>query len=706
MKTIRAFAFVVSLVYAISAGAEEGFTPTHLARLRTVTAIEMAPDGRHVAYLLSVPRRPFVDDNGPAWTELHVVDMEGKSRPYVAGKVNVAAPAWKPDGSGIAFLEKREGDKHKSVYVIPLAGGEAKKIVEHDADIADYAWSPDGKHIAFTAKDKDSDDDKKLEDKGFNQEVYEEKLRNNHVWVATLQEGDAWDDAQKPKPKRFDVQGHASGLRWSPAGNHLAAAVAPTPLIDDAYMKQKIHVIRADDGSKVGVIENPGKLGPFRFSPDGRHVGLLAGADIHDPNPGRLMVAPVTGGKPVDVLPELTDGDATDLSWRTNDQIVYLADRGVTSSLAVVNRDGGQAHAVVPFGEYAFGGLGLSKDGNRAALLCHTPQYPFEVFTIAVGESAPRRLTNSNPWLDDVKLAKQEVVQYKARDGLELEGLLIRPLNEEAGKRYPLVLAVHGGPEAHFQNGWITRYAEPGQLLAANGFAVFYPNYRGSTGRGVAFSMRGQSDYAGKEFDDLVDAIDHLAETGLVDKQKVGVTGGSYGGFASAWCATKHTDRFAASVMFVGISDLVSKFGTTDIPNEMYLVHARKMPWDDWPFFKERSPITYAEQARTPILILHGKDDPRVHPSQSMELYRYLKTLGKVPVRLVLYPGEGHGNRKAASRMDYSLRLLRWMQHYLQGPGGDPPPADLDYGAVKPPDTDEQEDGAKDGAKDEDASKE
>ena len=194
----------------------------------------------------------------------------------------------------------------------------------------------------------------------------------------------------------------------------------------------------------------------------------------------------------------------------------------------------------------------------------------------------------------------------------------------------------------------------------------------------------GQADYAGKEFNDIIDGIDYLASKGLVDKNKVGVTGGSYGGFASAWMATKHTKRFAASVMFVGISDQVSKFGTTDIPNEMFFVHSRKWPWDDWDFFRERSPITYVEQARTPILIMHGKNDTRVHPTQSMELFRYLKTLGKTPVRLVLYPGEGHGNRKAAGQYDYSLRLMRWMKHYLQGDGGAPPPHKLDYSAVKP----------------------
>ncbi|PTB82436.1 S9 family peptidase, partial [Pseudidiomarina aestuarii] len=182
-------------------------------------------------------------------------------------------------------------------------------------------------------------------------------------------------------------------------------------------------------------------------------------------------------------------------------------------------------------------------------------------------------------------------------------------------------------------NGWLDRYASPVKHAAQQGYALFFPNYRGSTGRGVEFSKLGQNDYAGKEFDDLVDGKDHLVEMGLVDSTKVGITGGSYGGFASAWGATALTEHFAASVMFVGISDNISKFGTTDIAKEMHAVHARSYPWEKWQWYLERSPIYHAEKARTPILILHGKEDTRVHPSQSMELYRYLKTHGNVPVR-------------------------------------------------------------------------
>lgn len=319
-------------------------------------------------------------------------------------------------------------------------------------------------------------------------------------------------------------------------------------------------------------------------------------------------------------------------------------------------------------------------------MIGNSKHHPPEVFVLGPAERAfyPRRLTNSNPWLKEMKFAKQEVIKYKAKDGLELEGILIRPLNEEKGKRYPLVLTVHGGPEAHYSNGWLTMYHSLGQVAAARGMAVFYPNYRGSTGYGVEFSMKGQKEAGGKEFDDLIDGVDHLVKMGLVDDKKVGITGGSYGGYATAWGATVYSHRFAAGVMFVGISDWISCSGTTDIPQEMFLVHHRKWLWDDWDYFAKASPIKHIDKHKTPLLIMHGKADPRVNPGQSLEFYRHLKVRNQAPVRLVLYPGEGHGNRRAASKLDYNLRLLQWMEHYLKGPGGAMPAMEIDYGVAPP----------------------
>ncbi len=678
----------LALLAAASATAGEGvFTVEHAAKLRAVDEIAISPSGELVAYVLTVPRDPYAEGDGPAWAELHVVgppgggqteqQEKGRSRAFVAGEVKVSDVAWTPDGTAISFLAKRDDDEDakKALWVIPVAGGEAYRMVAHDEDVEGYSWSPDGKQVAFLGARKDDGSKDKLEKKGFKAKVYEEEPEFVRAWIATIGEDGTAGDA-----RMLELEGSASMLRWGPGG--LGLALAPTPRIDDEYMKRKIHVVDPESGEVQATIDNPGKLEDFVWSPGGERLAVLSAADLNDPSAGRMTVAPAAGGSLTDLIPGY-EGDVTSVAFADDDTLFYVAHEGVETIFARIGADGTGQQTLVPPGGPALGELSLSKDGSKVAFLADSPEHPAEVFFSGPEEGAPERWTDSNPWLADLELARQEVVSYEARDGLAIEGLLIHPVKRNPGERHPLILVVHGGPESHYSNGWLTRYSNPGQFAAAQGYAVFYPNYRGSTGRGVAFSKLHQADYAGGEFNDLVDGVKHLVATGLVDRDKVGVTGGSYGGFASAWCATALTEHFAASVMFVGISDQISKFGTTDIPNEMFEVHARRWPWDYWDWFRERSPVYHTPKARTPILIMHGEDDTRVHPSQSMELYRYLKTLGKVPVRLVFYPGEGHGNRKAAARLDYSMRLMRWMDHYLKGPGGKPPSPELNHDPEK-----------------------
>ena len=304
------------------------------------------------------------------------------------------------------------------------------------------------------------------------------------------------------------------------------------------------------------------------------------------------MVVPAGGGELRDVLPGWDEGHVRAVAWQDAETLMFLAYEGTGSFVGRVRRTGAGLERLPSSDEIIVRNLSLSRDGRRAALIGSSPRHPGEVFFSSRAEPQLRRRTDSNPWLNDMPLAPQEVLRYTARDGLELEGLLIRPLHEEPGRRYPLILVAHGGPESHYSDGWLTSYAAPGQVGAANRFAVFYPNYRGSTGRGVAFSKLSQADAAGKEFDDLVDGIDHLVATGLVDGDRVGITGGSYGGYASAWGATYYSQRFAASVMFVGISNTLSKMGTSDIPYELNMVHHRKWPWEDWDYFWSAAPST------------------------------------------------------------------------------------------------------------------
>lgn len=661
-----------------AAAGSRAMTPLDVARLQFVASVDLSPDGTQVAYTVRVHRDIGTEPDGPAWIRLHVVDSSGRARPFVAGEVSVGAVAWRPDGKALSFIAKRAGDEHDTLYAIAADGGEAQRIVKHDADVTRYAWRPDGGALAFIAEAPLSAAEKQCRDAGFTQKVYEEDWRPRRLYIVEITpEGRV---SHPCTPHEIKLPGSAVDVTWAPTGMQIAVAVAPSPQIDDEMMCSAIHVVDAARGVLRAKVDHAAKLGKFRFGPDGQHLALIAGADLHDPQEGRLLIAPVTGGKPRDLLPDYL-GHVQDFAWADAQTVVYLGHEGCESAVRDVNIETGATQTHVPPGGPVLTSISLSTSLDSGAAVASTPGHPPEVFYMRSGvDDAPRRLTDSNPWLAEVQLGRQEVVRFKARDGLELEGLLIYPLGYATGRRYPLVMMVHGGPEAHESNGWLTGYAAPTQVLAARGFAVFFPNYRGSTGRGVAFSKLGQVDYAGKEFDDLVDAKRHLVQTGLVDEDKVGITGGSYGGYAAAWAATKLSDHFAAAVMQIGLSDLVSMFGTTDIPKEWYLVHARQHVWEDWNFFAERSPLRYVEQAHTPILIAHGEADPRVSYTQSVMLYRYLKSLGRAPVRLVLYPGEPHGNRRAAARYDYQLRLIQWFEHYLLGPGGPPPAYELDYG--------------------------
>jgi dipeptidyl aminopeptidase/acylaminoacyl peptidase len=688
-----------SLLLPARGNTQDGrFTPQHVAKLRVVTEAVIAPDGSQVAYVLAVPRDLAKEKDGGSWTELHVVDTKGNSRPFITGQVNVANIGWTPDSKSITFLAKRATDATLALHVIGAAGGEARKIREFATDIQSYSLSGDAKSLAFLATEPPSKANKAKLDQGFNQEIYEEDQPPVRVWIA------GFADPSRPA-QMLDVNGSASELQYNPKQDMLAVALAPSPSIDDHLMFRKVHLVEFTnrDAERLKVVKaanlhNPGKLGQLAWSPDGTKLAMITGADPHDPREGRLWVAATANGAWTDlssVLKSHNKAHADAVAWDSD--LSVIESHGVATQLAVYTigtDEGGKcvfkgsATHTIPKGLVLSNLSRSERRFNAAACIGQSAVHPPEVYILdgnpEHGDGTPRRLTDSNPWLKTLAFAKQEIVKYKARDGLDLEGVLIRPLHEEPGKRYPLVLTVHGGPEAHYANGWVTLYHSLGQVAAARGMVVFYPNYRGSTGYGVDFSMKGQRDAGGKEFEDLIDGVDHLVRIGLVDAKKVGITGGSYGGYATAFGSTYYSDRFAAGVMFVGISNWISCAGTSDIPQEMFLVHHRKWLWDDWDYFGKASPLKYLDRAKTPLLILHGKNDPRVNPGQSLELYRHLKVRNQAPVRLVLYPGEGHGNRRAASRLDYNVRLLQWMEHYLQGPGGAPPPYDVDYGFGTP----------------------
>ncbi len=638
--------------------AQNGVTPEHIAKMETVTSATISEDGQYIAYTVSVPADPY-KENAPNRNHLYLLDIEeGTTKPYYTTG-SVGSVEFRPGMNTITFLTQRPADDTRSLYEVPIDGGEAVKLFSHERNIIGYTWHQDGNHIAFMANEEAEETASPLP---YQADVYEENLPQRRAYITNV-------EVEDHTPHEINVEGSVYIIEWSPDGSQLALSAAPTPNIDDFYMFQQVFVVDYRTRDVVGEVNNEGKIGQIVWSPDGRRLALRAGANIHDPIDGRILIVSARGGVPR-IIDEDFEGKYEQIKWTDENTIHFHASESTSSVLGSFYFDGTNKETLFRSDEHAIGSFSKNSDGD-ITFVASSPSHPNEVFYLSSAEgSEPERKTYHNSWLNAVELGLQEVVSYEARDGeFTIDGMLIYPLDYQEGTRVPVITMVHGGPEAHYSNGWLTNYSMPGQMAAAKGYAVFYPNYRGSTGRGLEFIKSSQGDLAGKEFDDVVDGVDYLIDRGIADPDRIGVTGGSYGGYASAWMSTYYSDRFAAAVMFVGISNNLSKWGTSDIPEELYLVHSRERMWESdakWMDYLKRSPIYWVNRAQTPILIMHGSQDTRVHPGQSLELYRHLKVRRpEVPVRLVWYPDEGHGNVRAASRFDYTYRMLQWFDTYL-----------------------------------------
>lgn len=658
-KHLRLFlhTFALSLLLVSHGFAQdEGLSVEQLMKVKSVSDVALSADGNHLAYTVRHPKDPKTkNETSDEHLYVYNTNEDTKTPFYTRGDVN--SVHFRPDYGTITFTARPEGAKVYGLYEISLDGGEAQKLYEFDRSIRSYDWASNGNKLVFTASEAKEKKDHKLP---YQPNIYEEGLTHSKGYVVNL-------NSDEPQPEALQVDGTVYIVKWGPEDERIAFSEAPTPLVDDYYMKQSVKV--ADAGSKkvIANIDNEGKLADIQWSPDGDRLALLAGNDIHDVIAGRIMVVDADGGTPENIKPDF-EGKFEQIDWTGSNRIHFIASESAERGFGRIKPDGsGMKYKIEP------GNMVLSSfsyvNNNNVAFSANKATHPDEVY-LKSGLSGPKRITNLNPWLEDVAMGDQSVVSYEARDGeWNIEGVLIKPLGFEEGDEVPTIVAVHGGPEAHYSNGWVTHYSLPGQVAAGKGYAVFYPNYRGSTGRGIEFLKSSQGDAGGAEFDDIVDGVDYLVDEGVTDKDRVGVTGGSYGGYATGWMSTYYSDRFAAGVMNVGISNNISKWGTSDIPEEMYLVHARERLWEDnWMKYLKRSPIYHVDKAETPLMIANGEEDTRVHPGQSLELYRHIKVRKpEVPLRLVTYPNEGHGYRKASAQYDYALRMFRWFDQYLHG---------------------------------------
>ena len=657
MKRLAVSAATLFASVSIAAtAAARPMTPEDVAKLESVGAIAVSPDGQRIAYTTaSLPDVTEGEKNGTTKQVLQLAWGPGQARDYLPEDVSPSDVAFSPDGRMLSFTWGKD-DEDTAVWGVPVDGGAYRKLAAvKGADVREYAWAPDGSgfYLLVSAdEDKQRDKEKKS---GFDSVVYEEEARLNRLFAASVgEEPDA-------EPREIAIPGYVSSFKVARDGRHAIVESAPTPNVDDSYTSKRVHIVDLASGTVLRVVETPGKLGDVEISPDGKQLSMIAGVDINDPAETTLHLVDVSSGA-YRALNAGAPEAAVDAEWLADGRLAAVVHVGAQSLLRLYAADGSVAQEIDP-GDLIL--TAIDAGAGTIAVRADSPKHPSELFVWRDG--AFQRWTTHNPWLGEIDFGTQRTLTYAARDGQQVEGILIEPVGGVPKGGAPTIMMVHGGPEAHYSNGWLTAYSMPGQVGAGDGYAVFHPNYRGSTGYGTAFSKQHQNDYAGKEFNDIVDAKRYLAAEGITDADRTGITGGSYGGYASGWGATALSEEYAAAVMFVGISNQISKFGTTDIPNEMRNVHSLKWPWEDWTRMLEVSPIYYADRATTPLLIMHGDSDTRVSPSQSYELYRNIKVRRpETPVRLVLFPGEPHGNRKAASRYDYNLRMMRWFDTYLK----------------------------------------
>jgi dipeptidyl aminopeptidase/acylaminoacyl peptidase len=623
--------------------------------------LQVNPVKEEFIFSVSTPRGPNEAPGGSKTEYFRDAPSYPSPVPLFSGDIKGRSPQYSPDGEHIGFLFAEKGQATQ-VWVMDASGTHMKKLTQEEAGISSFKWQPGKNGIAYLSTSSVSAREEALKKRGYDFIYYEENLKNNYLHMA-------WFDEQWKQISTWQLTDGANAwdFEFNAQGTQLAVTLSPKNLIDQRYMFRRIYLIDLETGQMKQVSQNEGKLGNYVFSPNGRYLAYAAALNINDHEVSQAFVIDLNTGSISNLTPEKFRGHVNWVNWKDDETVLFHASEGVYPTLNTIPVRGGKRKIILHGAECGiiFSSPKFDPDFQDFIFTGSTPADYVNLYRWD-GKNDPLKISQLNPVLQEKQLGKQEVIRYQARDGQEIEGILIHPVGYEEGLSYPLIVYVHGGPESHHSHGWLSRYGTPGQVMAGKGYLVLYLNYRASTGYGVDFGMEGFMDPAGKEFDDIADGIEWAIREKGADPEKVGLAGGSYGGYASGWFATYYTQYVKAVCMFVGISNSISKRGTTDIPYEELYVHSGKKLEEQWQLDLERSPIYWAHQSLTATLIYGGAADTRVHPSQSFELYRRMKMNDHPAVRLVQYPGEGHGNRKQVGQIDVLYRQMEWFDWYVR----------------------------------------
>lgn len=690
---------------------------------RTAGSAEVAPDGRRVLYTITVPDWKA----GKSFTDLYIASLDdGISRQMTFTKdKNETGPRWSPDGKWFAFLSDRSGPNQ--LYLMSPDGGEAHKLTDHKEAVSAHSfskdgkyiaylagktgesqiwiaalpdgkpvqltkhatpvratggaggftggalggqlvWSPDSKSIFFVAPDSFDQADVQRMEKKFDVVIRDPDLPPSHLWIVNVQ-------SKQEKKFTEGTQFTVGNFLISPDGNY-AGFVGQSPDRHENRLDQmhsEIYLLDLRSGKASRITNNTIEEGGMSFSPDSKWFALSASDDFQFFRNQRIYVMPVTGGE-LRKLGDEFDGDVRVGFWSKDAKTIYLsAGVGTNHNIYALDVATGKVSQVTR----EAGSVNASRDEDSDVVLVtySDSRTPPRIYATTIDGLASRAswklVVNPNPQVAAIALGEYETVRWKSTDGQTVEGILIKPLGYEKGKRYPLIVQLHGGPASAVVNSFNAGYGNYVHVFAANGYAILQPNYRASTNYGEKFKMQTRTNYFPQAYDDIMTGVDYLIKEGIADPDKLGCMGWSTGGHWSNYILTQ-TSRFKAISSGAGVFNWVSMYGQTDTrENREWYIGGKvgTYPWDDLQLWLKQSPISSIKNAKPPTLIHVGGDDPRVPRPQSEELHMALKKLG-VPTEFIVYPKMLHGLTEMRYQMVKMVSEFNWFEKWIKGKAG------------------------------------
>jgi dipeptidyl aminopeptidase/acylaminoacyl peptidase len=629
------------------------FSPEEIADRLVFNDPRMSPDGSAVVFEVRTASKKKEHGEQALWLSRN----GAAAKPFTTGNFEDGSPRWSPDGSKILFISDRIERGKNRLFVIPVDGGEGQVLGELEGEFTNPQWSPDGTSIAVLRGDPETDEEKKQKEEKNDPIVADSDPKRQRIWIVDAESGAA-------RQLTYGTR-QVWAFSWSNDGSRIAFTTTNEPDINAVMEDADLWIVASGGGvpKKVAHLSAFAGYPVFVEGPDGPAIVVATNDHREDPSES-VWIVPLDGGEPRNLLPGYPG------------VVEFMGPiQGTDRHVAVRMVEGTHAHAyeleiatgtlrnVTPPSMIEHGSIlrGPSFSANRetVALGWSSATVSLELYVGETGNE-PKAVTDFGKAFRG-RLNPTEIVRWQS-DGIEIEGILTFPHGYEEGKRYPLIVEIHGGPTWQWEDYAFLDWHDWGQQLASHGFAVLAPNPRGSSGRGSWFQKLLQDDIGGGESRDLITGAQAMVERGVADPDRLGIGGWSWGGYLTAITITQ-TDIFKAAVMGAGLSNLISDHGTDDIWSAN-LDYFPGMPYHHLDSYWEASAIRHITNCKTPTLILHGDSDARVHPTQGMEMYRALRSLN-VPTEFVRYPREPHGIRERHHQIDLMKRLLAWFQKYL-----------------------------------------